>query len=173
MLRRSLVFRNVVEKPFKGMTDPKAPLLKASSTGARTPSIDDLRTMDPSTLPSTIPGVSREELAEKIKAYTAAHVKESKDGDAARRETLIRYKKNTLSEESFNHWYKNEFLLEEAVALVEAQKLADMSPSQLQRYLDKKKRRRNRSQNLWVCFYLAVPYMTFVCIWKWWGVFWH
>ncbi len=158
-----------------GPADPAAPQLKKSAS-AFAASVGEGRVeelaKDLRGLPSTIPGVSQEELAAKIRSFTARHDEADAQRLVHNREALLRLKRETLRPDDFEK-FREELEKKEAAGMAEARRQSEMPPFEYQRYLEKKKKKLNRSQNFWVVVYFVLPYSTFAFMYLWWLKFFH
>lgn len=109
--------------------------------------------VDLSAIPSTIPGVSREELAEKLKAMQNIHQQKLSRQHEINFPRQIDTMRRAMPPAQFREFLES-VEKKEAESLAEQEKMANMTPMQLFRYQQKKKRRENIAQWLNV-FWLA------------------
>ena len=173
-MRRVALLRTVALVGTKS-PDPKAPTLKQSpSPFATTVGQDKVNELSKhlDRLPSTIPGVSQQELAEKIRKYTEHNDQLDKARFQAKREALLAERKVSMRPEDYITFVA-ELNTKEAQALKEAQQQASMTPFEYQRFYEKKIRRKNISQTFWVAVYFTLPYGVLLFLWLWWTRFFH
>ncbi|KPA85969.1 putative mitochondrial hypothetical protein [Leptomonas pyrrhocoris] len=122
--------------PTASESAPEAPKPAAAE---QQPARKDGIQIDPSRLPSTIPGISQEELAARITAYHTKKAQEAKEWSSKALTQEVELMRRSLSPNNFEAYMQD---LEKgmAAAAKEQAKLAAMSPVQLHQYQQKKKR---------------------------------
>lgn len=118
---------------------------------------NDNGTINLDSLPNTIPGVSREELAEKLQKMGAAHRQKTTDKHRENIARQIDTMRRAMPPAEFKEFLR-QLEAKEALAMDEAEKVDSMTPAELYRYQLK----RQRNQNLWQWVYVIMLGGAFV-----------
>lgn len=155
----SVAFFTATRRQHTSAADPATASASASAS-ATTSTVGDGEPgdkggvhVDPRRLPSTIPGITQEELAARITAYHTKKVQEANELSAKSLTQEVELMRRSLSPNDFEEYMAN---LEKdmAAAAKEQAKLAAMSPLELHQYQQKKKRQAMRYE--WYKTFLMV-----------------